>query len=832
MADRVKLQLPDWRKWATKVARHAAKDPQDYDLHIAAAEWALTSALDINRREDFLSLPSPGVEPFAHQVDDAILFFRRLAPRGLVADDVGLGKTITAGLVARELLERGRIESVLVVCPKSLMEQWQEELDSKFGIKAVSAVGAEFRELDRRPFWITSYDTARTRIDAIKNRKFDFLILDEAHALRNLFGTQKAPQRAVAFERLMRENAVRYCMMLTATPIQNRLWDIFSLLEIVKAPQPNPLGRPDEFRTQFIADAEARRLRNGVTEDFRARVADATIRTRRKDTRLLFPEREVRTERLKAMPDEQRFIDRALRMILRFPPLVQITHAMTLMSSPWAAAVAFENEAAKPNIADSFRRELLALSEAGRQIVTSAKVDAVVKLARASVDAEKSGRLIVFTRRIETVRHLEQALREAGFAGKIGVIQGNQVEANQRAIRDFMSEPVIRPILISTDTGAVGFNLQAGNIVVNYDLPWNPMVVEQRIGRVQRLGQKAKHVVVYNLVLAGSIEDHVVLRLMEKLNLFSQAIGEMEELLELCGYDENRSLEQIIMDLIRKAAEQKDIEDDLRKMEESRRDAEVKIREMREATEQALASIRPKDTGARLEGLRKITPRLGLRELVTACLKRAKADIRDDGDGRVFVRVPGGYEEFVFDRQARLVPGADGVRPVLPGTRAFEHVTKDIRDRVAHHVLDGRGVGLTRIERALDEILAPYGLVVDDVRPVQRDLALAMRLAIRAAVDVPSDRYETIFEVDDAAESDGVKGLLDAGESVSADNGDALGPVTDISTLGEAVGAAENRAVALARQDESINRFCAFYDERYKEDLERLSNMPALSDSE
>src|SRR5262249_17066565 len=216
---------------------------------------------------------------------------------------------------------------ILVVCPKSLIGQWQEELDSKFGIKAQAAGGGEFHDLERRPFWITSYDTARTRIDAIRTRKFDLLILDEAHALRNLFGPPKAPQTAVAFERLMRDNSVRYAVMLTATPIQNRLWDIFSLLEILKAPQPNSLGRPDEFRARFIADAEARRLRNGVAEEFRARVADATIRTRRKDTRLIFPEREVRTERLKALPDEQNYIDRALRMILRFPPLVQITHA-------------------------------------------------------------------------------------------------------------------------------------------------------------------------------------------------------------------------------------------------------------------------------------------------------------------------------------------------------------------------------------------------------------------------------------------------------------------------------------------------------------------------
>src|SRR5262245_17721542 len=263
MSSEMKIEVPDWRKWIADRARHAAKDASDYELHLAAVEWTLSSALDINRLEDFLSLPLPNVEPFAHQVEDAILFFRRLAPRGLIADDVGLGKTVTAGLIARELLERGRIESLLVVCPKSVVEQWQEELDSKFGIKAAVAVGGAFGDLDRQQFWITSYQTARSRMDVIRARKFDLLILDEGHALRNLFGTEKAPLVAKAFEQLMREDSVRYSLMLTATPIQNRLWDIFSLLEILKAPQPNPLGSPDKFRSQFIADQAARRLKNG-----------------------------------------------------------------------------------------------------------------------------------------------------------------------------------------------------------------------------------------------------------------------------------------------------------------------------------------------------------------------------------------------------------------------------------------------------------------------------------------------------------------------------------------------------------------------------------------
>ena len=348
MTEPIKIDLPDWRGWFNDRAQHAAKDQRDYDLHLAATEWALSSALDINRLEDFQSLPLPNVEPFAHQVDDAILFFRRLAPRGLIADDVGLGKTVTAGLVARELLERGRIESILVVSPKSLLEQWQEELDSKFRIKALTAVGSEFGGLERHPFWITSYHTARSRMDAIRGRKFDLLILDEAHALRNLYGTQAPPQVAKAFEQLMRDDSVRYCMMLTATPIQNRLWDMFSLLEVLKAPQPNPLGTPDAFRLRHIADPAARQLRRGTQEEFRGRVSEATIRTRRADTQLLFPEREVRTERLKPLPEEREYIDSALQVILQFPKLVQITHARTLMSSPWAAAAAFELRLVKP----------------------------------------------------------------------------------------------------------------------------------------------------------------------------------------------------------------------------------------------------------------------------------------------------------------------------------------------------------------------------------------------------------------------------------------------------------------------------------------------------
>src|SRR5689334_3832933 len=100
-ADKLGVTLPDWRHWIGANVRNAARDREDYEVHLAAHEWSPASALAINSIEDFESLPSPTIEPFAHQVENAIQFFRRLAPRGLIADDVGLGKTITAGLIAR-----------------------------------------------------------------------------------------------------------------------------------------------------------------------------------------------------------------------------------------------------------------------------------------------------------------------------------------------------------------------------------------------------------------------------------------------------------------------------------------------------------------------------------------------------------------------------------------------------------------------------------------------------------------------------------------------------------------------------------------------------------
>jgi len=816
--------LKEWINSLTEDSKVLARDPEEFELHLAAHEWSLAAPLDINSREDFSCLPSVTISPFEHQVDNAILFFNRLQPRGLIADDVGLGKTITAGLIARELLDRGKIETILVICPKGIISQWAEELRTKFGINAVGAAGSAFSGLEKHPFWVTSYQTALRNMPLIRRRQFDLLILDEAHAVRNLYGTPKPPKIAEALLQLMKDDSVRYCIMLTATPIQNRLWDIFSEFEILATPQPNPLGTPSEFSLRFIADKEARRLRLGTEQDFRRRVSMALVRRRRKDVELLFPERQVRDSRLTPLPEERDYFNKALEVILQFPALAQYTYARSLMSSPWALAASFEKKAEQIRSVDPrMSRRLEELAREGRAFTESAKTRAVVEFARAAAREGRAERMIVFTMRLETLRFIAQALERAGFGDQIAVLQGHQERANRRSIADFTADPPVKPILLSTDVGAVGLNLQAGNVIVNYDLPWNPMIIEQRIGRVQRLGQKAKYVIVHNLVLKGTIEDHVVLRLMEKLNLFNQAIGEMEELLELCGYDdEHRSLEQVIMELVRKVAEQKDISEDLERMEKSRQAAEAKMREMREATEKALGSIRPAD-GPRLMNLPRVVPRMDVPELIKRCLRRAGATMKETDDGRLFVRAPRGEVEFLFDPADAKKSFDHWVRLVTPGTKAFDQIVKQVRDGAAILVFDTQQEGLERVAGTLRERLRPWDMIVDQVEVVQSHPTSAFLAWFKVQATVGTDRYETVVEMPLCVPGDGVEEMLELSylRHELQLRGYPIASLKDLKRI--EVVANEDALRTAVERNEGIRTFCRFYEERFREDIVKLA---------
>jgi superfamily II DNA or RNA helicase len=211
------LQIP---KLQTKTLR-LASDPDAYKLYRAAQEWDLVEPILIKDRQDLKSEPKwrDHIEPYHHQIKNLITFCRRL-PVILLADDVGLGKTISAGLIASELMSRNRLSKILVVCPKLLIPQWKEELETKFGVPGITATGKDLVEAkipEEGGAVITTYQSARMYMNALEQSGFEMLILDEAHKLRNLYGVEQTPQVAERFRDVLAGRIFKYVLKVRAT---------------------------------------------------------------------------------------------------------------------------------------------------------------------------------------------------------------------------------------------------------------------------------------------------------------------------------------------------------------------------------------------------------------------------------------------------------------------------------------------------------------------------------------------------------------------------------------------------------------------------------------
>src|SRR6266446_6648638 len=317
--------------------------PDEYRVYRAGLEWDLTDPIVIESGQDFKSEPRwrDQMEPYHHQVTNLITFCRRL-PVTLLADDVGLGKTISAGLVASELICRSRVSKILIVCPKLLGPQWQEELQTKFSIPGQIATGRKLIAADPEGVGavITTYHSARLYLDKIPEDRFEMLVLDEAHKLRNLYGVDPPPQVALRFRDALEKRRFRYVLMLTATPIQNRLWDLYSLVDLLTVARghENPFGSEGMFVRKFIADNRetARHLAANMRDSFRSIVYGYMSRIRRGDARLYFPDRVVQMHKVYPTAGEVKLIRAIAEPIQRMNRLTQISILQALVSSPEA----------------------------------------------------------------------------------------------------------------------------------------------------------------------------------------------------------------------------------------------------------------------------------------------------------------------------------------------------------------------------------------------------------------------------------------------------------------------------------------------------------------
>ena len=486
-----------------------------FDLRADAEAWSGWASA-----ERLVSLDSlRGVERYPHQEAACLKVLRDFGGRGILADEVGLGKTVEAGIVLKEYILRGAVRTALVLVPASLCEQWRGELWEKFELDFVVSRGPS-GQWGRHPFVISSLETARheRHRKRVRGADYDMVVCDEAHRLRN---------HLTLGWKFLNELNPRYLLLLTATPVQNDLRELYNLVTLVR---PGTVGTFSQFRRDFLSGHDKRTPRN--TPRLRRLLKSVMIRTRRADTTLTFAPRKVEAVWVPQTPAERLlyrqvsdFVADAVHGDHGGPGRPHYFTLMVLqkeMGSSWSSAMGtLEKLAQNPDGLDPKRVKEFA--ERARALAGDAsKLRTLVR----TIEKLKGEKAIIFTQFRATQEAIATALREAGFG--VALFHGEMGWREKEESLDHFRHH--EQVLVSTEAGGEGRNLQFARIVVNYDLPWNPMRLEQRIGRVHRLGQ-AHPVRVVNLVSRGTLEAYVLEILERKIRMFELVVGEMEEIL-------------------------------------------------------------------------------------------------------------------------------------------------------------------------------------------------------------------------------------------------------------------------------------------------------------
>ncbi len=547
----------DWP--VVQTASAATAGLEQFELAIEAARLATHAGFD-----RLIALPLVrDIELLEHQIRTAKTVLQRFRGRAMLCDEVGLGKTIEAGLVLSELMIRGLVRSVLVLVPPSLIEQWQGEMRRKFSIELISHDDPDFRERGTNAWQefdhvIASIHTAKREPHraAILNRRWDIVIVDEAHHLRN---------RNTQAWKFASEIQKQFILLLTATPVQNNLEELFNLVTLL---EPGLLSTARQFQRHFMDRRD--KLTPRHLDELHALLAEVMIRNRRSTVGLQFTRRWARTESLPLSTPEQalyqdvtEFVRGHLRaaqarkdakdkgkdqakesgMLNR---MALLSLQMAMGSSSQAAAGTLAKVAETPRLAASDRARLVELAERARAQRDSTKVDRLLGLV-----GEYRDKMVIFTQFRATQELIERRLKQAGH--DVAVFHGGLSRLEKEAAIERFRGPA--RLLLCTEAGSEGRNLQFAHAVCNFDLPWNPMKIEQRIGRLSRIGQ-THDVHVFNLVAAGTVEAAVLHLLEAKLNMFELVIGEVDMILG--NLEDEREFPDVVADLWAESADQDD----------------------------------------------------------------------------------------------------------------------------------------------------------------------------------------------------------------------------------------------------------------------------------
>ncbi len=457
------------------------------------------------------------VRSYWYQEETARKVLKRFRGRALLSDEVGLGKTIEALIVFSEYVKRGMIKTGLILTPTPLVSQWKEEMKSKFGLDIPSTDDPDFKKKGgdfwNAPFVLASINQAKSKknFDRVTAREYDMLIVDEAHHLKN---------RTTLNWKLVNTIKKRFILLLTATPVENNLMELYNLITLLK---PGQLETATAFREKFMTRGDPTDPRNRAL--LKELLQEVMIRNTRALAGINIPPRFARTIRIEPSKREREFYEKLEALVMGLDSttggrgrLVSKSLLAQAGSSPRAVEDAVSRMLEKKAYFADHGQALGALKESCRTGLDTPKNKALLKLVRSSGE-----KMIVFVKYTSTLDHICEFLEQnhipfALFHGRMD---------NQRKDREIESFRGEKQVLVTTEIGGEGRNLQFCCRMVNYDLPWNPMKIEQRIGRIHRIGQE-KEVQIFNFCAAGSIEDYILDILDRKINMFEMVVGEID----------------------------------------------------------------------------------------------------------------------------------------------------------------------------------------------------------------------------------------------------------------------------------------------------------------
>lgn len=556
-----------------------------------------------------------------HQFKPVLKFLNASKQRLLLADEVGLGKTIETGIIITELSARlpGELSRVLVVCPSMLIPKWEGEMHKRFGL--------DFTPLKRQGFikfleryteygvaekikGIVSLQTLRSKkvIEILRESEphFDIVIVDEAHYMRN-------PETLSSELGEVLSELSDAMLFLSATPLQLGTPDLFNLLRLLVPEEFSDFAlfsrviEPNEYlnaaRRRLYDPTEALKLLRKVEQTSQAdrfvqnpffqeavallskninlsreqgvRLEKLLIelnclsyiftRTKKNNVDVHFPIREARVIRVQFTPQEMEFYNAVTDFVSeRFTTNSRSAQGISFAVIMPQRQVASCIQAMKEELDTMIKKKLvkaptgdngdvidvtweedspwklenddvastMRLKEIAKNLRdTDTKFDKFLEALRKLEKEDPNAKIMVFAFFKKTLEYLKRRLDSTDYRQKVALIHGDvATKDRQRIIRKFRETEQIK-ILLSSEVGGEGLDFEFCNVIFNYDLPWNPMRVEQRIGRLDRYGQQHEKILIYNFSMEGTIDDEILTRLYRRINVFERYIGDLEAIL-------------------------------------------------------------------------------------------------------------------------------------------------------------------------------------------------------------------------------------------------------------------------------------------------------------